>query len=128
MNITRTICLLTISLVFLGCTREPRSTPAPHPVWSQSLSEAETARCKQAAWDAANSPEMAEHFQLKRMTTAPMKLDVDGIQCHLDHDSWDRVKVTIPDDGPIDIHGYYISVIVARDTFEVIDLRGMMWP
>ncbi|HSG69743.1 MAG TPA: hypothetical protein VLA12_04980 [Planctomycetaceae bacterium] len=128
MNITRTICLLTISLVFLGCTREPRSTPAPLPDWSRSLSEEETARCKQVAWDAANSREMAERFQLKRTTTGPMKLDADGIKCHLDHDSWDRVNVTIPDHGPIDIHGYYISVIVARGTFEVIDLRGIIWP
>lgn len=128
MNITRTICLLTIFLVFLGCTREPRSTPALHHVWSQSLSEEETARCKQVAWDATHSEEMAERFQLNRMTTAPMKLDAEGIKCHLDHDSWDRVEVTIPDHGPIDIHGYYINVIVARDTFEVIDLRGMIWP
>jgi hypothetical protein len=128
MSITRTFSLLAMSLLFFGCAREPVSPPPPPHVWSQSLSEEETARCKQVAWDAAHSQEMAERFKLKRTTAAPMKLETNGIQYYLDRDRRDKVEVAIPDSGHVDFHGYYIGVTVARDTFQVLGMRERFWP
>lgn len=128
MSITRTFSLVTVLLLFFGCRREPRPTPPPSHVWSQSLSQEETIRCKQVAWDAAHSRELAERFKLKRTTTAPMKLETNGIAYYVGGDRWERVEVAIPDVGHVDFHAYYIGVTVSRETFSVLGMRERFWP
>lgn len=88
----------------------------------------EEARCKQVAWQAAESREMWEQFRSKHMTTEPVKLDESGIQLYLDQQRFDTVEVAIPSGGLVGWHPAWISVTVARGTYEVLGMRESFWP
>lgn len=90
--------------------------------------EGEEARCKQVAWQAAESREMWEQFQPKRMTTEPVNFDESGIQCYLDQQRFDTVEVAIPSGGLVGWHPAWISVTVARGTYEVLGMHESCWP
>lgn len=128
MSTARAFFLLLVSLLFAGCAQHQRPVSSGAQTWSQSLSAEEEARCKQVAWQAAESREMWERFKPKRMTTEPVKLSERGIQYYLDQKRFDRVEIAIPSGGRVGWHSTYIGVTVARGTYEVLDMHESFWP
>src|SRR5215510_11070981 len=104
MTTTRAFLLLLLPLLFAGCAQPQRPASSSAQAWSHSLSAEEEARCKQVAWQAAESREMWERFKPKRMTTEPVKLSERGIQYYLDQKSFARVEVAIPSGGRVGWH------------------------
>jgi hypothetical protein len=102
MSTTRAFLLLLLSLLLAGCAQSQRPSGAQS--WPHSLSAEEQARCKQVAWQAAESREMWERFKPKRMTSEPVKLDERGIQYYLDQKRFDTVEVAIPSGGRVGWH------------------------
>ena len=79
------------------------------------------------AWRAAKSPEMWKPFNMKRITTEPVKLNEKGIQYYLDQQNFDKIEVSIPSGGRLGWHPSYIGVTIARGTFEVLSMREFFW-
>jgi hypothetical protein len=112
MRTTRTLGVLALVILLFGCAHERHSASSDAQSWPRFLSEDETARCKQVAWEAAESREMWERFKPKRLTTEPVKLNASFIQYYLDQEQFDKVEVAIP----------------SRGTYEVLSMRESFWP
>ena len=128
MSTTSTIALLALAFILVGCAHEQSPVVSQAQHWPGFLRNDETARLKQIAWAAAESPEMWERFKPKRMTTEPVKLSERGIQYYLDQKSFDRVEVAIPSGGRVGWHPAYIGVTVARGTYQVLGMHESFWP
>lgn len=127
MNTTRAYWLLLL-LLFAGCAQSPQPVSSGVQAWPQSLSTGEQARCRQVAWQAAESPDTWRRFKPERVTSEPVKLDERGIQYYLDQKRFDRVEVAIPSGGRVGWHSTYIGVTVARGTYEVLGMHESFWP
>jgi hypothetical protein len=116
-------------VALLGCKGKQRSdsSQAQPPPQTQSgpqfLSDDETARCKQAALDAARSPAIWERFNAKRLNEEPLKLDAKSGRCVLDQQLGDSVYVFISTGRRFGLHPLCIEVKVARSTYEILGLR-----
>ena len=110
-----------------------RRTWPPPPVssrgqlWPRLLNAEEKARCKEVALHAAESKEMWERFNVKRITNEPLKLSENGIEYYLDR-NFDNVKVAIPSGGHVGWHSTFTGVTISRTTYEVIGIEESFWP
>jgi len=95
--------------------------------WSSSLSSAETTKCKQVAWQAAESSEMHAKFKLKRVTSEPIVLSEARIEYDVDQADFSKVEVVIPSGGHVGWHPTFIGVTLARGTYEVLAMREGCW-
>jgi hypothetical protein len=117
-----------LAVAVAGCAHQARLAENDPSRWPATLTDDETARMKQVAWDAANSQATVDRFAFERSTDAPMKLQKEGIHVYLDEDRRDNAEVAIPDASVVDFHAHYIGVTVARGSFEILAMRESFWP
>jgi hypothetical protein len=132
MSTMRFLGALALGLLFAGCAHQqtsPSSQAPPQPkAWPHFLSEEETARFKQVAWDAAASPGLEKRSTLLSIPSEPVKLSERGMQFYLDQTHFDNVEVAIPSGRRVGWHACYIGVTIARGTYEVVRMRESFWP
>ncbi len=112
----------------------PKARPLPAKGAAEQgpgLSEGESARCRQAAWEAVNSAAMLQRFKPKRISddpSQPFQFRREGITCYFRPENPDIVAVAVPSGGISGYHACYLEVTLDRTTCEVLGMQESFWP
>ena len=103
------------------------ATGAPGRMWPPTLTEAESAKCREVAWSAVRDPAMWSRFFEYPPDSSAVPLTERGVQCALYQRDLSRVEVQIPSGGHVGWHGTYVGVTVERGTYTVLRLYSSFW-
>lgn len=91
------------------------------------LSDGELSRLKDAAIQAAASPETWQRLGGQRITKTPFKFNRSKVEYHLYFDHPESLDLLIPSGGKLGWHPCFVRVTIRRDTYEVIGIEESCW-
>lgn len=121
----RAATIFVVMIGLLGCTRDDTSTATSDHSAASSLTSEETRLCKKAAYDAATSSEMWAKLNADGKAAVPIDLTGSNFKMELRSERPDRVQVVIS--VPWGKHSRHIYVTVRRGTYEVVEMREVVF-
>ena len=103
-------------------------TGCVHQKPSARFSEEDIGACKQAAIEAANSPEMRSRFAHKMFSEGPFRVDTTRVEYTIEFEHPWRITVTMPSDQFLGDHPCYIDVEMELGSRRVIEMRESFLP
>jgi hypothetical protein len=91
------------------------------------IDEADAERFRQIALRTINSAEAWERFPERKHAENYVVKPKGSIELYNDHDREGAVTVAVPIERP-DLHGWYVAVVIVRDSGEIVDLYESFWP